>query len=291
LFSEFSSINSLSKSYLEGDERIYIDGDTGPSQYGTGVEDFYNGGFYFDQGNFSLALHGSPYSYDESNSKSITSAYRFMLTDGKEFNTSLIAKLENGPHGDLSMCVKSVSYYYLKNSNYEDLDSLDLNSIESIKSHEYIAPISTTCDLLTAVFLDQPATPLISNLCSVFNLRTEFNLKNNNFARNLRLRRLIDNNIPNQIADVFVNGSYNGTYSYIAEKSDAYVESDPDRRWQQESIDLTNDYTGDLHIQIVPRFIDNEIGLSIFTESKYELLGNLSSDLIFKNSFESLISK
>ncbi len=40
--------------YLEGDERAYFDNAIAPGWYGTGVEDFFDGGFYFDHGAFAL---------------------------------------------------------------------------------------------------------------------------------------------------------------------------------------------------------------------------------------------
>ncbi|MEM4271422.1 MAG: DUF2961 domain-containing protein, partial [Candidatus Pacearchaeota archaeon] len=46
--------------FLEGDERIYVDGQTKPSLAGTGTEDYFNGGYYFDQQAFYLPLHGAP---------------------------------------------------------------------------------------------------------------------------------------------------------------------------------------------------------------------------------------
>ncbi len=36
--------------FLEGDERVFVDGQESPHIYGTGTEDFYEGGFYFRDG-------------------------------------------------------------------------------------------------------------------------------------------------------------------------------------------------------------------------------------------------
>ena len=38
------------RDYLEGDERVYIDGKRTPELYGTGTEDFYESGWYFRNG-------------------------------------------------------------------------------------------------------------------------------------------------------------------------------------------------------------------------------------------------
>lgn len=283
IFSEFSSIGTVSRSYLEGDERIYIDGDTHPTHYGTGVEDFYNGGFYFDQGDLSMPLHGSPYHFDESATKSVTSAYRFMLTDGIEFQSSISAKLENGANGDLEMCAKSIAYYYaIANDNYQQIDEVDLGSVVSINSHEYSASTNETCNLLEANFSNEPATTLISNLCGINSGTVSFKFDNSINANNLRLRRLFDNSISNQVADIYINGIYQASFSHVPQRPAAYPSppENPDRRWQQESLELGSNYTGFLNIMIIPRF-----GSTNYTAVKYELLGQIPVNLIFQNSF------
>ncbi|VAW40267.1 hypothetical protein MNBD_GAMMA01-410 [hydrothermal vent metagenome] len=286
LFSEFSSINTLSRSYLEGDERVYIDGDTHPTHYGTGTEDFYNGGFYFDQGDISLSLHGSPYHYDASSSQSITSAYRFMLTDGIEFQSSILAKMENGPYGDLQMCATSVAYFYVKpNELFQQIDTVDLNSDDSTKSHNYLTSENESCNQLNANFLDEPGTSLNTNSCQISAGNIAFTFDNSINATNLRIRRLFDNNISGQVADIYVNSIYQGTYSYVPEKPAAYIipTVTPDRRWQQESIELGSEHKGLLQITIIPRFTTE-----YFTAAKYELLGQKPQDVIFNNSFDKI---
>jgi len=38
------------RDYLEGDERVFIDGQQSPVIYGTGTEDFYESGWFFRGG-------------------------------------------------------------------------------------------------------------------------------------------------------------------------------------------------------------------------------------------------
>ena len=46
------------RDYLEGDERIFIDGKLTPELYGTGTEDFYESGWYFRGGiTFDMRLY------------------------------------------------------------------------------------------------------------------------------------------------------------------------------------------------------------------------------------------
>jgi hypothetical protein len=44
---------------MEGDDRVYVDGSRSPSIYGTGTEDNFNGGFYYQNGAFALPTHGA----------------------------------------------------------------------------------------------------------------------------------------------------------------------------------------------------------------------------------------
>ncbi len=112
LFAELGGVGTKSRDYLEGDERIFIDASLRPSVHGTGVEDLFNGGFFFDQGPLSLALHGSPYVHLLDDCESTTAAYRLMPTDGITFRDGIAAGLEGGPTGDISMRARIVRYYY-----------------------------------------------------------------------------------------------------------------------------------------------------------------------------------
>lgn len=117
LFAEMGSVGNPSLNYLEGDERVFLDGSETPQFHGTGVEDFFNGGFYFrDAGNqpepFQLALHGMIYHLSE-NGESTTAMYRFMAADAVSFETGARAELEAGPRSNIAMRAKTVAYFYL----------------------------------------------------------------------------------------------------------------------------------------------------------------------------------
>jgi hypothetical protein len=45
--------------FMEGDERAYVDALRSPSIYGTGTEDEFDGGYYFNQGAFTLPFNGA----------------------------------------------------------------------------------------------------------------------------------------------------------------------------------------------------------------------------------------
>ena len=48
------------RGYLEGDERVYVDGAATPQLHGTGTEDFYESGWYFNRGTYPAPSPATP---------------------------------------------------------------------------------------------------------------------------------------------------------------------------------------------------------------------------------------
>ena len=80
-------------SFLEGDEMIYVDGEKEASIKGTGTEDYFNSGWYFNQGEFSAPYHGLILKDD---SLGRIAAYRFHILDCIPFKKSIRALIEHG---------------------------------------------------------------------------------------------------------------------------------------------------------------------------------------------------
>ncbi len=119
LFAELGARRGRTREYLEGDERVFVDGHRQPALHGTGVEDFFGGGFYFrvdglEPRPFSLPLHGLAYDVDEGDGRSATGMYRLLLTDAVGFSRGLEVRLEAGPTGELPVRLRSVAYLYLE---------------------------------------------------------------------------------------------------------------------------------------------------------------------------------
>jgi hypothetical protein len=101
-------------SILEGDEMLYVDGESMPSIHGTGTEDYFNCGWYFyDQDSLSLPYHGLSLLQHDSLGLCGVSAHRFHIPDPIPFNSSLKVTFEHGPVNDLNANYFSVAYYYL----------------------------------------------------------------------------------------------------------------------------------------------------------------------------------
>ncbi|MET0552074.1 MAG: DUF2961 domain-containing protein [Vicinamibacteria bacterium] len=112
LYADLQSVGDPLREYLEGDERLFVDGSLHPALYGTGVEDLFGGGFYFDGGPFRLATHGSPAHETVPSGADRTTMYRLFLTDAIPFTSHLRAGLEGGPTGELALGARRVAWYY-----------------------------------------------------------------------------------------------------------------------------------------------------------------------------------
>jgi len=102
------SATSFDKSWwlLEGDEYIRVDGASTPGWLGTGLEDYFNGGWYY-QNVVARPLHGLPFK-----APFRTVQYRIQLPDTVAFDESIEMAFERGPdnasHGEM----ESVAFYY-----------------------------------------------------------------------------------------------------------------------------------------------------------------------------------
>jgi len=95
--------------FLEGDEMIYIDGEPEPSIYGTGTEDYFQGAWYFINGEFAAPYHGLTL-FDRENAK--VSAYRHHVPDPINFSKSIRVTIEHGHANMLQEDYSSLAYWY-----------------------------------------------------------------------------------------------------------------------------------------------------------------------------------
>lgn len=76
--------------FMEGDERVYVNGLRSPSIYGTGTEDEFDGGYYFNQGPFTLPFNGAgPLGTTSATQGGTQSAYRIYGDDGVIWSNAL----------------------------------------------------------------------------------------------------------------------------------------------------------------------------------------------------------
>lgn len=92
---------------LEGDEKMYVDGGESPFWHGTGLEDYFNGGWYY-QNPIARPLHGMVYKVFFR-----VVQYRLHLTDAVRFDSDFNMTFERGPNHASRGWMESVAYYYM----------------------------------------------------------------------------------------------------------------------------------------------------------------------------------
>jgi hypothetical protein len=96
--------------FLEGDERVFVDGERTPSIVGTGTEDYFSSGWYFDTGPYSSLYHGL--TIKDSLSGRV-SAYRWHVEDPIPFARSIRFTIEHGGTNDAPRTdYSSVAFWY-----------------------------------------------------------------------------------------------------------------------------------------------------------------------------------
>jgi hypothetical protein len=95
--------------YLEGDEQVTVDGEASPSILGTGTEDYFSSGWYYDTGVYSAPYHGVTIKDVE---KGRINTYRWHIEDVIPFEKSLRFAIEHGPVNDIPGDYSSVAFYY-----------------------------------------------------------------------------------------------------------------------------------------------------------------------------------
>lgn len=103
-------------SFMEGNEHIFVDEAETPIIQGTGVEDFFNGGFYFEQGLFTLPVHGHT-AHAGADGLDRIAAYRLFLQDAIPFRTRLQLTMEHGIRNSARMDAATLAFLYLRPLN------------------------------------------------------------------------------------------------------------------------------------------------------------------------------
>lgn len=104
--------------FLEGDELIYVDDEKKPSIAGTGTEDYFLSGYYFNKGTFSAPFHGLTIKDRE---KSRISTYRFRIADAIPFTKSIKVTFEHGltSFDAVEADYSSAAYWYQEEPHFD----------------------------------------------------------------------------------------------------------------------------------------------------------------------------
>ena len=101
--------------FLEGAERVYTDGSASPQWYGTGTEDFYEGGWYFKDGtHFTDPLTGQPDQRTAAGGCAdyCVAAYRLMLAESIDYHSAIRFGIEHGKRNMVQEDYSSTAFLY-----------------------------------------------------------------------------------------------------------------------------------------------------------------------------------
>lgn len=207
-----SMLGPIDRSYLEGDERIYVDDNESPAIYGTGTEDFYNGGWYFDHGLFTQPTHGNTAHIADTNFDR-TAAYRFFMQDTIPFRKHIRVGIEHGSGDTVSENVWTLVYYYYQPAVHVVLtDQLDVDKTASETAHAYSINTGTWSGVRTYSFDGDFDNVNITDDGRAQKGFSQFTMSLNPTNAGAILRRRFDQGVANQTADVFVNGAFVGVW-------------------------------------------------------------------------------
>lgn len=279
----YRAAGAADRGYLEGDERAFVDDASAPAWYGTGVEDFFDGGFYFDQGAFAGLLSGA--TRVDADGSGVTAAYRLMLTDALPYASALRLTQEAGfsPAQPVAACARRVVYAYRLAAPLQiAYDAFEIGDAAAAAAHDHVAAPGAQCQSLNATFEGEPPLPRSALACAGASGAIHFRFDVAEWNPPLRLRRTFDVGAgdPGVVAGsagarVFVNGVLAGSFAAVA--------SNPVRRWQQQDAPLDVPAGVDtLDIDVVPDF---SMHAPSFGESRWELRGGWK-DAIFADDFD-----
>jgi hypothetical protein len=110
-----TSFGDDSPYFLEGAERVYTDGSASPQWYGTGTEDFYEGGWYFHNGTtYSDPLTGQPDQRTASGGCAdyCVAVYRLMLAEAIDYRSAIRFGIEHGKRNMVQPDYSSTAFLY-----------------------------------------------------------------------------------------------------------------------------------------------------------------------------------
>ena len=253
------------RSYLEGDERIYVDDNESPAIYGTGTEDFYNGGWYFDHGLFTQPTHGNTAHVADTNFDR-TAAYRLFMQDAVPFRKHIRVGIEHGSGDMVSENVWTLVYYYCQPVARAVLtDQLDVDKSASETAHAYSINTRTWSGSRTYSYDGDFDNVNITDDGRAHKGFSQFTMSLQPTNAGAILRRRFDQGVANQTANVFVDGAFVGVWYQAG--------SEYFHNWRDGDFMIPASFTsGKSSTQIKVQFLSSSNDWNEFTYSIYTLL-------------------
>ncbi|BBZ46904.1 glycoside hydrolase family 172 protein [Mycobacterium parmense] len=201
--------------FLEGAERVYTDGSASPQWYGTGTEDFYEGGWYFKNGTrFSNPLNGQPDQRTAAGGCAdyCVAVYRLMLADAVDYHCALRFGIEHGKRNLVQADYSSTAFLYTQpDDTITTVDELDPTDPGSRALHAYTDSDATE-ELLASSYEGTddllPVIGMVRSTLAPVTFRVHIGPDNHGVL----LHRTSDQATGYQSADVAVDGTAAGNW-------------------------------------------------------------------------------
>jgi hypothetical protein len=195
--------------FLEGAERVYTDGSPSPQWYGTGTEDFYEGGWYFNNGtHFSDPLTGQPDQRTAAGGCAdyCVVVYRLMLADAIGYHSAIRFGIEHGKRNMVQPDYSSTAFLYTQpDDTVASTDEVDPTDPISRIMHIYTDSDATE-QMLISTYEGSDDARAIAGSVRATQAPITFDAQIRPDNHGVLLRRTSDQDIGYQSAAVAIDG-------------------------------------------------------------------------------------
>ena len=210
-----NSSNDDAPFFLEGAERAYTDGSPSPQWYGTGTEDFYEGGWYFKNGTlYSAPLTGQPDQRTASGACAdyCVAVYRLMLADAVGYHSAIRFGIEHGKRNMIQADYSSTAFLYTQpNDTTTFSDDVSPADPSSRFQHGY-TDAAATDQILISAYEGNDDTHVVAGVVRSTAAAITFRISIPPGNQGILLRRTSDQTNGYQSADVAIDGVPAGTW-------------------------------------------------------------------------------
>jgi hypothetical protein len=213
------------RNYLEGNEHVYADGSATPDPNGTGTEDYFDSGWYFINGPYTLPLTGNPShqagGYGCPANDDCTSAYRLTIQDAVPFTSSITYDIEHGydfavggSPDNVAAAYSSTAFWYGDpGPDARTTDTLNVGTTSDESAHAFTSADPGAAAPITATYEGNDGTQLpVTATGRATTASTTFTLAVDPANTGVLLRRTGDQTQKYQQAAVSVDGQSAGTW-------------------------------------------------------------------------------
>jgi hypothetical protein len=210
-----NSSNDDAPFFLEGAERGYTDASLSPQWYGTGTEDFYEGGWYFKNGaRYSAPLTGQPDQRTATGGCAdyCVAVYRLMLADAVDYHSAIRFGIEHGKRNMIQADYSSTAFLYTQpNDTTTFSDDVSPADPSSRFQHGY-TDAAATDQILISAYEGNDDTHVVAGVVRSTAAAITFRISIPPGNQGILLRRTSDQTNGYQSADVAIDGVPAGTW-------------------------------------------------------------------------------